>query len=196
MNFFEAAVSGRDIRPLSKDDEWLWRPAMSWIQFYLHIIRSFDNWEVKPEPTPAPRRRVMSEKEMTSAEVIAKALLEPGTKIVDTYGEIFWTTVSSDGRVYWYSDNEPVSDELFNTGKIYELYKEPAKLVKWYRPKIIWIAGQDSPQRTEALLIKDGEKSFCCFSPGKYPGNWQRQYNYKVLEWDEIEAPETSEECE
>jgi hypothetical protein len=75
----------------------------------------------------------------------------------------------------------------FHPSDKWEFYKEPTKLVKWYCPKITWYKYKNSPE-----VIVDR-----FFYTNKNISNWFAEYNnYKALEWYEIEAPETWEECE
>lgn len=120
-------------------------------------------------------------------ELLAKARLEPGLKIKDKD----WRP---DRYVYWSTEKDCWLDEnsnglFLNIYHInhfdWELYKKPQKLVKWYRPAVIWNKNTKEP-RFVGLNYKTT----------KTLSNWCLHPNSKVLKWDEIEAPETWEQCE
>jgi hypothetical protein len=92
-----------------------------------------------------------------------------------------------DGK--WINEHGLIKPPNFNLDEpLWLFYKEPAKLVKWYYPKVAWYIGGTAPRlhpsRSEFHKNKDLQ-------------NWlASSTEIKVLEWHEIEAPETWEECE
>ena len=64
----------------------------------------------------------------------------------------------------------------------YEIYKEPIKLVPWYRPKIIWYSHDRFPRFNDSIVHYNRSKDLIDhFIDGE---------GIKVLEWEEMEAPE------
>lgn len=89
------------------------------------------------------------------------------------------------------------SDEWFDErGKVYnnpnftafkwEEYKEPKKLIKWYRAEVVWWNGASEPQY---------QVTYKFYKTKEDKGHGLIE-NAKVIKWQEIEAPETWEQCE
>lgn len=67
----------------------------------------------------------------------------------------------------------------------WEEYKEPKKMVKWYRPRVIWYQHKRCPEVYQIVPFE--------ITKDKY--QWL-EADVKILEWEEIEAPENFEGCE
>ena len=85
----------------------------------------------------------------------------------------------------FYNDDNSLETPSFNGGAWQE-YKEPAKLVTWYRPRVVWREKSASPYIAYDLLFRRNQDSsnwFTCVGE-----------KFKVLEWESIQAPETYEQ--
>lgn len=68
----------------------------------------------------------------------------------------------------------------FNSGTWVE-YIDPAELVKWYRPRVVWFKNDNKPE-----IVVDPQHSYFSRSKDSFKTDV-----YKVIEWDTIEAPKT-----
>lgn len=113
---------------------------------------------------------------MNSWEVIAKAINNPGTKIVN-----------QDGLIIYYDGGEWLNitgddwDSGFHEGDKWQEFKKKAKLVEWHRPKVVWY--EDTPEPT----LYTG----CEFRRSK-----ENYSSREILEWETIMAPEAYEDCD
>jgi hypothetical protein len=78
---------------------------------------------------------------------------------------------------------------LFNPTMKVSKYREyiepkPVKMITWYSPLVTWEKFQE-PRTNQFILMFKSKEEFT-----------ELYTNIKVLEWKEIEAPETWEQCE
>lgn len=68
----------------------------------------------------------------------------------------------------------------------WELYREPVKMVKYYRISSMWLSSRDLPQENCSSTWYPSKKEAL--------SNWSTG-GIKVLEWEERDFPATYEEC-
>jgi len=66
----------------------------------------------------------------------------------------------------------------------WRLEKPEPKIIKWYRPKVVWYEDEPSP-----CVLRDNDRKDR-YHDNKDLINWSA-LEYKVLEWEEKEFPET-----
>lgn len=119
---------------------------------------------------------------MNSWEVLAKAINEPGTKICYESWDVGYYMYYVHNVGFKDKDGESCDPAIY-MGR-WQLYKEPAKLVEWFRPKVVWFHCHKMPwHHSSAKFYKEKDIKLWADS------------ECKVLEWETIMAPETYEEC-
>lgn len=136
------------------------------------------------------RRPNLTEKIMSGWEACKLALNDPGLVITNGMNTLKFTDkgvwLIKDSTDSWGFGEEPKFDDL----KSWTIEKLKPKLVTWYRPRVIWPSTSDEP----TLFLNENigfrrEKETC-------PIYWTGSRSTRILEWEEIQAPETWEGCE
>jgi hypothetical protein len=73
--------------------------------------------------------------------------------------------------------------------KVVEKSKPKPKMIKWYRPKVVWLEGKNEPQIANDARFYSEKKI-------QRPETIGFGRKIKVLEWEVMEAPENWEQCE
>ena len=70
--------------------------------------------------------------------------------------------------------------------RYWKLHEPEPKLVKWYKPRVVWEAGISHPRESGGWSFYKTKDKHLWFSKPEV---------VKVLEWEEREFPETWEDC-
>lgn len=135
---------------------------------------------------------------MISYELAAKAIKEPGFRIrkkgwYESYYVYIEKICTSDPSIFylvWKDEkgNNCNPNFLIDNGNNWEPYVEKPKMVKWYRPRVIWFSDQPRPIHWKPLQFHTSQDLDNFF--------FKCDQDVKVLEWEEKEFPATYEECE
>jgi len=122
----------------------------------------------------------MTEYNLSLADVLA---LADGTEIeADVPSDLMQI---SNNQLCWSLTKYAVPVTAWLLARQFRVKINPPKLVKWYRPKVVWYDGRSRPEHwlgSEFYLSKE---------------DWQDDFPHlKILVWGDIEAPETFGELE